>query len=133
MKHPYRSNDSENKFYRDKEHCMIAGVCAGIADYFGLDRWLVRIITITLLVFTNSLVIFIYILAWIVFDKKPDDYMIDELEKEFAFERIKRKVTSGNGISDTFNRFSQLELRMRRLEAFITSKRYNLSKEINDL
>jgi len=133
MKRSYRSNGSENKFYLDRENSMIAGVCAGIADYFGLDRWLVRIITVTLLVFTNSLVIFIYILAWIVFDKKPDDYMVDELEKEFAFERIKRKVTSGNGFSDTFNRFAQLELRMRRLEAYITSKRFNLSKEINDL
>ena len=133
MKRSYRSNDSGNKFYLDKENGMIAGVCAGIADYFGLDSWLVRIITITLLVFTNSLVIFIYILAWIVFDKKPDDYVVDELEKEFAFERIKRKVTSRNGFSETFNRFAQLELRMRRLEAYITSKRFNLSKEINDL
>ena len=133
MKRSYRSDGSGNKLYLDKENGMIAGVCAGIADHFGLDRWLVRIITITLLIFTNSLVIFIYILAWIVLDNKPDDYIDDELEKEFAFERIKRKVTGGNGFSDTFNRFSQLELRMRRLEAYITSKRFDLSKEINDL
>ncbi len=133
MKRSYRSDGSGNKLYLDKKNGMIAGVCAGIADHFGLDRWLVRIITITLLIFTNSLVIFIYILAWIVLDNKPDDYIDDELEKEFAFERIKRKVTGGNGFSDTFNRFAQLELRMRRLEAYITSKRFDLSKEINDL
>lgn len=127
------SNHSRDKFYLDKKHKLIGGVCAGLADYFGLDRWLVRIITITLFLFTNSLVICIYILAWIIFDNKPGDYIDDELEKEFAFERMKRKFTSGNGFSDTRNRFNQLELRMRRLEAYITSKQFNLSREINDL
>ncbi len=127
------SNGSGNKLYLDKENGMIAGVCAGIADHFGLDIWLVRIITITLLIFTNSLVIFVYILAWFILDKKPVGYIEDELEKEFAFERIKRKVTGGTRFSDVSSRFSQLELRLRRLEAYITSKQFDLSREINDL
>ena len=34
-----------HKLYRDKESAMIAGVCAGIADYFGFNRKGTRVVT----------------------------------------------------------------------------------------
>ena len=37
--------DSEPKrLYRSKDDRMISGVCAGIADYFGIDPTLVRLL-----------------------------------------------------------------------------------------
>ena len=126
-------NGSFRRLYLDKKNGIIGGVCAGIADYFGLDRWLVRIIAITLFLFTNSLVIFIYIIAWIILKDKPSDYIDDVLEKELAFARLKRKITGKNAYVDTVSQFDQLELRLRRLEAYITSKQYKLRKEFNNL
>ena len=35
------------QLYRDTDNARIAGVCAGIAHYFGLETWLVRILTVT--------------------------------------------------------------------------------------
>ena len=34
-----------HKLYRDKENALIAGVCAGIADYFGWNRKGMRLVT----------------------------------------------------------------------------------------
>jgi len=36
---------ANNRLVRDKEHAMLGGVCAGIANRFDLDRTIVRIAT----------------------------------------------------------------------------------------
>lgn len=45
---------------------MIAGVCSGIAEYFGWDPTMVRIIYVLATVFTAFSGTFVYILLWIV-------------------------------------------------------------------
>lgn len=49
---------------------MIAGVCAGIAEYFGWDSTLVRIGYILLSVFTVFSGVIAYLILWIVIPKK---------------------------------------------------------------
>ncbi|MEV8877394.1 PspC domain-containing protein, partial [Mesorhizobium ciceri] len=36
-----------NTLYRDPENGRIAGVCAGLANHFGMETWLVRILTVS--------------------------------------------------------------------------------------
>lgn len=48
---------------------IIAGVCAGIADYFSIDPVLVRLFWV-LLVFGYGTGILAYILAWIIIPRK---------------------------------------------------------------
>ncbi|MEN8770638.1 MAG: PspC domain-containing protein, partial [Glaciecola sp.] len=33
--------------YRNPDDKRIAGVCSGIADYFGIENWLARVLTVT--------------------------------------------------------------------------------------
>ena len=35
------------QLYRNPENARIAGVCSGVAEYFGLETWLVRILVVT--------------------------------------------------------------------------------------
>ncbi len=44
---------------------MIAGVCAAVADRFGWDRTLVRVLTVAAVIFAG-LSLWIYILLWII-------------------------------------------------------------------
>ncbi len=60
----------EKKLRRPSEDRMIAGVCAGIAEFFGLDISLVRIATLVLILF-GGLSIWVYILLWIIVPKAP--------------------------------------------------------------
>lgn len=55
------------KLYRSEKNKMIAGVCAGLGDYFDVDFTLVRLIFVALGLVTAifPMVIF-YIVAWIV-------------------------------------------------------------------
>lgn len=58
------------KLYRAREKdSMIAGVCAGIADYFGVDPTLIRLGWV-LLVFGWGFGILAYLVAWIVIPRK---------------------------------------------------------------
>ena len=49
---------------------MVAGVCAGIADYFGWDPTLLRIVYVLATIFTAFAGIIIYIILWIVMPKE---------------------------------------------------------------
>lgn len=50
---------------RPRENRSIAGVCAGLAAYLGLDTTLMRLLTLFLILF-GGLSIWIYILLWII-------------------------------------------------------------------
>ena len=56
----------ENKKLTRSNNRMLAGVCAGLADYFGWDVTIVRIIYSFATVFTAFSGIIVYIILWIV-------------------------------------------------------------------
>ena len=49
---------------------MIAGICAGIADYFELDPTLVRVGYILLSIFTAFAGVLAYLVLWLVIPKQ---------------------------------------------------------------
>ena len=49
---------------------MIAGICAGIADYFDLDPTLVRVGYILLSIFTAFAGVLAYLVLWLVIPKQ---------------------------------------------------------------
>jgi len=69
------------KLYRSKKDQMIAGVCAGIGEYFELDPTLVRLAFI-LLSFAGGGGVIAYIICAIVIPEKPADYDYEKEEAE---------------------------------------------------
>lgn len=55
----------DKKLYRSQTDKMIAGVCGGIAEYFGIDSTLVRLGWV-LFTFAGGSGILAYIIAWII-------------------------------------------------------------------
>lgn len=55
------------KLYRSKKNKIIAGVCGGLAEYFGVDPIIVRVIYVLLTIFT-AVVPFLaaYLVLWIL-------------------------------------------------------------------
>jgi phage shock protein C len=83
-----RDSSGRRVLVRARDGRMLAGVCAGVADYFGLDVTLVRVIWAVVSVITGGLGVLAYLVAWIIipdegqksslaenmFDKKQDSY-----------------------------------------------------------
>jgi phage shock protein C len=59
-----------NKPLRRSNNRMVAGVCAGLAEYLGVDVTLVRLIAALTVVFGGSGAL-LYLIAWLVM---PDEH-----------------------------------------------------------
>lgn len=69
---PPRPSTGQRYLMRSAADKKIAGVCAGFADYFGLDPALVRIVWVLLTFFTAIFPgIIIYLVAWLVMPVAP--------------------------------------------------------------
>ncbi len=58
----------KGKLYRLKKDAVIAGVAAGVADYFNIDPIIVRLIFLALLFAGFGFIL--YVIAWIVIPSK---------------------------------------------------------------
>ena len=51
---------------RSRKGRMLAGVCAGAAEYFGIDVTLVRVIVAVVCVLTGGAGVLAYLVAWVI-------------------------------------------------------------------
>jgi phage shock protein C len=65
-----RDANTSKVLLRARDGRMLAGVCAGVADYFGLDVTLVRVIWAVVAVITGGAGVLAYLVAWIII---PDE------------------------------------------------------------
>ena len=61
----------KKKLYRSTTDRKIAGVCGGLAEYFGIDSTVIRLIFLALLVFGIAPIILLYVIMWIVMPEPP--------------------------------------------------------------
>jgi phage shock protein C len=74
-----------NTFYRDKSKGIIAGVCAGLAQYFGVSPALLRLIFV-LLAFSGGPAVAAYIILWIVLPEKATLIIADSSPTEHGMD-----------------------------------------------
>ena len=123
----FSSRSNPHRLYRDRENAMIAGVCAGIAEYFGFNRKGVRAVTVVGAIFFMPFTLVSYLVLAVVLPVRPEEPKLDEEQKNFW-----RGVS--NAPSDVFSsvkhRFRELDLRLQRMEAFVTSREFEIDREL---
>jgi phage shock protein C len=71
------SSNGSKRLYRIQDGRLVAGVCAGLAAYFGIDPTLVRL-GFVLLTFLGGLGALLYLGAWVVIPEETDGVSIAE-------------------------------------------------------
>ncbi len=79
------------KLYRSRDDRMIAGVCGGLAEYFGVDSTLIRLAVLFIFLF-QGIGLIAYLIAWLVMSEephykrheKPDSYYIEDEQKSYS-------------------------------------------------
>lgn len=135
----YEYTEPEKRLRRNKIDGVMAGVCAGIGDYIGIDPVLVRIVFV-LSVFFTGFTLLLYILLWmfVPVDKRAP-YIREYREAKRANPRREepRQTTDPRVRTATYrdvkSKFRSLELRMQDLERSITSKEWQLRSQFRDL
>ena len=71
------SNGATKRLYRIRDGRVVAGVCAGLATYFGVDPTLIRLAFALLTVF-GGVGVLVYLGAWLVIPDETDGASIAE-------------------------------------------------------
>ena len=123
-------NGSRHRLYRDPEHGLLAGVCAGIADYLGIERIVIRLGFVVGLVFFIVPAAFAYILLAIALPKRPPALSMSGEEAAFW-----RGVATApdDTLAGLRRRFGDLEGRIREMERQVTSGELDLHRKFRDL
>lgn len=66
----------KKKLYRSRFNKKICGVCGGIAEYFGIDPTVVRVIWVILAFLPALPMIIIYIILALVIPENPNDTIV---------------------------------------------------------
>lgn len=69
------------RFYRNDEAGIAMGVCAGIADFLGVDVWLVRLVTVLAALFFTLPTVIAYFALGIIAHHRPLRYRGADTER----------------------------------------------------
>jgi phage shock protein C len=122
---------SRTKFYIDKANKKWLGVCAGIADYTGVDVTWVRVGTVILTLaggFPWTLVAY-WLVAWMADDKPHGLYEGKADAKFWQGVRSNPKRSA----SEVRSKFRDIDRRLADIEMFYTARNTRLADEIDAL
>jgi phage shock protein C len=66
------SSNGTKVLARSRKGRMVAGVCAGLAEYFGIDVTLVRVIVAVIAVITGGVGVLAYLAAWAIIPEEGE-------------------------------------------------------------
>lgn len=132
----------KKELLRDDRNGKIAGVCAGLADYFGWELWLVRVVALaSVLLGFGSFLPVLYFVGWIVLEKKSvaetrkGTPPVPKVERPVEVKtRIwQRGEAPKQALTHLQQQFDNIEMKLRNMERHVTSSKYQLNREFNRL
>jgi phage shock protein C len=106
---------------------MLAGVCAGLANYFGLCRKGLRLVTAICTIFFFPFIVPAYIILAIILPIKPENLYTDETQEKF-WRGV--SMAPSDVFSNLSHRFRELDIRLQNMEAFVTSREFEMDREL---
>ena len=120
-----RKSGWNRDLYLNKQDSIIGGVCSGLGDYFGRANWVVRVLFVLgLLVFDGAMIV-AYILLWIILSPRSNE---GEEGQGTQDEGVFRTMSSVR-LRRTQQRLRRAKSRVENMEAYVTSRQYELNKE----
>ncbi|TBR44848.1 PspC domain-containing protein [Marinomonas agarivorans] len=139
MKHKMRFKENKQSgwgmnLYRNREEGYLGGVCAGLAEHFDIDTWVVRLTVFTAFLFLGGFVLLAYIVLWVMLKPNSGEvrYEYDEKKHRYAPKKMFKYSDSANTrLRRARVRIQQASSRIEALERHVTSKRFDLEQEFS--
>jgi len=146
-----RNNSNKRRLYKNPDKAKICGVCAGLSEYFDLETWVVRLIAVSLLLFTGGGgAVIAYFVACFIMEPKPGS-----VSNKGCFGKEKHRKTEKNAeerqyhasVKDVWKKgaapsdtiqtleisFDKMESKLQSIESYVTSNKYQLEKEFEKM
>jgi len=118
------------RFYRDSSRAVCGGVCAGLADYFGFNLKITRVLAVIALLMATPATLIAYFGTVFLVPARRASQQTSKYDPAF------RKALRSNPVQtlgDVRRKYRGLDARMAKLERYVTSSRFNLDQEFRQL
>jgi len=122
---------SRTKFYLDKRHGKLMGVCSGIADYTGLDVTLVRIMFASAVFMSGGSILPLYFITGFIAEDKPRELALDDREEQRFWQGVRQ--SPARTARDIRSRMRDIDRRLADIESYVTTENRSLAREIEQL
>jgi phage shock protein C len=122
---------SRTRFYRDKRHGKVMGVCAGFADYTGFDVALVRICFLAAVFMSGGSVLPFYFIAGWVAPTKPRGLDREDSEEQQFWQGV--RASPARAARDIRSRLKDIDRRLADIDSYVTTENRSLAREIDAL
>ncbi len=125
-------NRNRTKFYRDKANGKFMGVCAGIADYIGIEVLWIRLafVVLTLSGIGGGPTVILYFALGFLAENKPQSLYADVEEQKF-WQGVRQ--SPARTAREVRAQFRDLDRRLAEVEAYYVSSNPRLAAEIEEL
>ena len=114
---------------RIPERGVIAGVCAGLAEYFDWNVRLLRaVLVVAFLVSGFFPIVVAYLVLWYVLDPSPAEF-----SRPFDSPAAPEAPTRPATMTDIKARFARLDQRLQNIEECVTDREFDLRRELKKL
>jgi len=119
---------SDRGLYRSRNG-VFAGVCRGLADYYGFNVFWLRVIVVALLFMSGIWpVLFVYFLASLVMKPEPARPIQSEAEQDFYDDYVNSRPSAARRLK---RRFDALNRRLQRMEDTVTGREFEWDQKMN--
>jgi phage shock protein C len=123
-------NSPRTTLYRDKQNGKLMGVCAGIADYTGVNVFWIRMGLVMLTFALSGMTIPLYFVAGMLLNKKPAGLYVDQDETKY-WQRVRQSPK--RTAREIRSRFRDIDRRLAEVETYYVTSNPRLSAEIERL
>jgi phage shock protein C len=123
---------SRTRFYRNKREGKVLGICAGIADYTGLDTSLVRFMMLAALFMSGGSILPLYFIAGFIAPDRPRelDYVGGPEQQRF-WQGV--RASPARSARQIRSQLRDVNRRLADVESYVLSENRSLAREIEDL
>jgi len=123
---------TRTRFYLDKQRAKWSGVCAGIADYTGINVMWVRLAAVvSFLTWAFPWALIAYWVAAKFADPKPNELYLSDPDDTKFWQGVRQSPR--RTVRDVKSRFREMDRRLADMELYYTSNNTQLSNEIEKL
>ena len=123
-------NSPRTTLYRDKQNGKLMGVCAGIADYTGVNVLWIRLGFFLSLFAIGPFAFLAYFIFGFVLGKKPAGLYVDQDETKY-WQRVRQSPK--RTAREIRSRFRDIDRRLAEVETYYVTSNPRLSAEIERL
>lgn len=134
MSRRWKRRNGNGNLYRNKQNKKICGVCSGIADYWGMSTWQVRMMAVFALFIVPSVAIPGYFIAYFLMDAKPYYRQVTDRFHELDDERDAESTpASSSGQKNSERRSSSRKARGQKNSGRNSMRPENREPEISNV